>query len=82
VKANFAADPTYGQGPLTAQFSDVTIGEVESWAWDFDGDGVVDSGDQNPTFVYTTSGSYDISLTVTAAGQTDTTTKTYYIDLD
>ncbi len=82
VKSNFAADPTYGEGPLTVQFSDKSGGEIESWAWDFDGGGAVDSGDQNPTFVYSSSGSYDISLTVTGAGQTDTTTKTYYIDLD
>ena len=66
LKANFGADPTYGEGPLTVQFSDKSTGEIESWAWDFDGDGQVDSGDQNPTFVYTTSGSYDVSLTVTA----------------
>ncbi|MFC1998314.1 PKD domain-containing protein [Chloroflexota bacterium] len=82
LKANFAADPTYGQGPLTVQFSDKSTGEIESWVWDFDGDGVVDSTDQNPTFVCTASGAYEISLTVSGAGETDTTTKMYYLDLD
>ena len=81
-KANFAADPTYGQGPLTVQFGDKSTGETESWEWDFDGDGVVDSGDQNPTFVYTSSDAYEISLTVSGATGSNTTTKTYYKDID
>jgi len=63
-KASFMAAPTYGTGPLTVQFSDESTGDINSWAWDFDADGVVDSVEQNPTYVYKESGMYNISLVV------------------
>src|SRR5439155_1582420 len=46
-----------------------------SWAWDFQGDGIVDSTLQNPQFTYTTPGSYTVSLTVSNAAGSNTTTK-------
>jgi len=57
-----------GVGPLTVQFTDLSTTNdpngVVGWAWDFDGDGIPDSNFQNPTFTYTTIGSYDVTLTV------------------
>jgi PKD repeat protein len=82
VKASFTANPTYGTGPLEVSFSDRSTGDIDSWTWDFDGDGVVDSVEQNPTFVYTESGTYSISLVVSGPGGQDNNSKTYYIDLD
>ena len=46
------------------RFFDSSVGEIDSWAWDFDGDGAVDSSLPNPTFVYDQPGVYDVSLTV------------------
>ena len=47
--------------------------------WDF-GDGTANSTDQNPTHMYTTEGSYNVSLTVGEEdGKNDTETKENYI---
>ena len=52
--------------PLTVQFTDQTPGST-AWQWDF-GDGSAPSTQQNPTHTYTTTGSFNVTLTVTAAG--------------
>jgi PKD repeat protein len=40
-------------GPLTVLFNDTSVAAATSWAWDLDGDSVVDSTVQNPAWVYT-----------------------------
>jgi PKD repeat protein len=79
--ANFRAEPTYGDGATTVQFTDMSTGNITSWAWDFESDGIVDSTEQNPTHTYTEKRKYSVTLTVTANGITDTTTKPDYINL-
>ena len=58
----------------TIEFTDTsTMGDanITSWMWDF-GDGT-NSTEQNPTYMYNTTGNFTISLTVTDAnGETDT----------
>ncbi len=66
---NFVAtSSTTGATPLAVQFADRTITDdpngVVLYQWDFDGDSVIDSTLQNPTFNYGTCGSYDVTLTV------------------
>ncbi|MCB9884917.1 MAG: PKD domain-containing protein [Planctomycetes bacterium] len=85
--ANFTSDVTGGASPLTVNFSDGSYssdpGGVLGWAWDFDGDSVIDSTLQNPSFVYTACGSYDVTLTVVdGAHAPSTITKTAYISTD
>ncbi|SBT49317.1 ThuA domain-containing protein [Micromonospora narathiwatensis] len=68
--AVLAATPTNGRAPLTVQFSsegsnDPDPGDSISFAWDFDGNGTIDSIDPNPTFTYTQNGVYTARLTVT-----------------
>ncbi len=53
--------------------------EVTSWHWDFDNDGVIDDDSQNPTFVYTTPGTYTVKLTVSDGEHTDSEIKQEYI---
>src|SRR5690606_32566147 len=64
----FTATPTEGPIGTIVQFTDQTYssapGGVLVWQWDFDGDNVVDSSLQNPTFQYTAGGNYDVTLTV------------------
>ena len=66
--ASFTATPTSGASPLTVSFTDTSFssdpGGITAWEWDFDGDGSIDSTQQNPTFVYNTCGRYTVSLTV------------------
>src|SRR5207244_5350818 len=77
--ADFSGSPTGGMAPLTVQFTDQSTGTPTSWAWDFQNDGSVDSTLQNPQFTYLAPGSYTVSLTVSNAAGSTTTTKTDYI---
>jgi PKD repeat protein len=77
--AAFTADVTSGVAPLTVHFTDQSTGSPTSWAWDFNNDGTVDSTSQNPTYTYTTPGSYTVKLTVSNTGGNDSLTKTDYI---
>jgi hypothetical protein len=52
---------------------------IVSWAWNF-GDGG-NSTDQNPSHNYATNGSYTVSLTVSDGSNTNTETKTAYIQV-
>jgi parallel beta-helix repeat protein len=73
--ANFTTNITNtANEPLTIQFTDQSQGLITGWAWDFDGDGVTDSTQQNPTHIYTKPGTYTVSLTV--AGPYDNSTMT------
>ncbi|MFC1924358.1 PKD domain-containing protein [Chloroflexota bacterium] len=70
-KAQFSASPESGLSPLTVQFTDQSEGDIVSWAWDFDNDGVTDSTDQNPSHTFIGSDLmtqvYTVVLTVTFA---------------
>ncbi len=74
---SFTASVTSGTVPLTVEFTDTSGGEPEAWEWDF-GDGET-SDEQNPTHTYETAGTYDVTLTVTYDGSSDSITKEKYI---
>ncbi|HET6480315.1 MAG TPA: PKD domain-containing protein, partial [Actinoplanes sp.] len=64
-----AATPTSGQAPLTVAFSSAGTSDPDgdriSYAWDFNGDGRVDSRVANPTYTFTQNGNYRPTLKVT-----------------
>ena len=68
------ATPTTGSAPLTVAFngstsSDPDAGDTLSFAWDLDGDGAFDdSTASQPSFTYTSSGTYTATLRVTDTG--------------
>jgi PKD repeat protein len=77
------ATHTSGDAPLTVSFdgtgsSDPDPGDRLSYAWDLDGDGAYDdSSSPQPTYTYTSPGSYTASLKVTDShGATATTAVT------
>jgi len=74
--ADFSADPTTGVAPLTVDFTDLSVGAT-SWSWNF-GDGGSSTA-QNPSHVYTSVGTYTVTLTATNAYGSDIETKTDYI---
>ena len=85
--AAFSASPTRGASPLTVQFTDRSFssaaGGVLAWSWDLNGDGVVDSTVQNPSFIYAGCGTWNVSLTVLdAANPASTLTRTGFIVTD
>ncbi|MBI5927816.1 MAG: PD40 domain-containing protein [Chloroflexi bacterium] len=73
--ANFTATPN---GTITwgtnVNFTDTSTGAITTWAWDFNGDGIIDSNVQNPTnipignILGTQLGNNTIRLTVTGPG--------------
>ena len=77
--ADFAADTVTGIVPFEVQFTDLSCGPVVSREWDLDGDDVVDSMNQHPSFVYSNPGTYTVSLTVINGDNTDTEIKESYI---
>jgi len=82
ILADFEADITSGIFPLAVQFLDrstATGTTINSWAWDFDNNGTIDSYDQNPMHVYTTAGTFSVKLFVCDGSLCDVRTKTSYI---
>lgn len=75
--ADFEADITNGMSPLDVNFTDLSSGEVQSWAWDF-GNGVT-STLQNPLVQYADAGIYTVSLTISDGTHQATETKFDYI---
>ncbi len=64
---DFDQDKMTGHSPLTVKFTNKTLTNhtVESFKWDFDNDGTIDSEEENPTFTFTQNETYTVSLTVT-----------------
>ncbi|WP_281175277.1 PQQ-binding-like beta-propeller repeat protein [Methanogenium cariaci] len=79
--ADFTADAMSGKAPFTVTFTDLSIQSPTEWAWDFNGDGTVDSTEQNPVYTYETKGLYTVSLTATNDMGSDTITKEKYINV-
>ncbi|MGI6718740.1 MAG: PKD domain-containing protein [Bacteroidales bacterium] len=80
--ANFAADVTAFDAGDSVNFTDLSTNEPTSWNWTFEGGIPSSSTAQNPTVVYNTAGTYDVTLTVSNAGGTDTKKKTNYITVN
>ena len=64
--ASFTASPISGTAPLTVQFKDTSTGSPTTWDWAF-GDGGSNSN-ENPSYVYTTAGTWDVTLTIGDGG--------------
>ena len=85
IVADFVSDIVTGVEDLTVFFTDRSTSPegIFSWAWDFNGDDVIDSFEQNPTFTYETPGSYTVVLTAYEAdGDYDTAAKEQYITVE
>ncbi len=77
--AEFTADTTIGNAPLTVQFSANTSLAASGWSWTF-GDGGT-SSDENPVYQYLAPGTFDVSLTIQTIYGPVTTTMNDYIAL-
>ena len=77
IVADFSADNTFGNLPLTVNFTDLSLNNPKTWLWNF-GDGNT-STSQNPQHTYTAVGVYTVSLTVGDGITTNAKVKTDYI---
>jgi PKD repeat protein len=75
--AVMTANPLTGPVGMYVDFdSSNSTGDPTGFQWDFDGDGVVDSTDSNPTHQYNTAGSFTVTLTVVNLSGVSITSKT------
>jgi YVTN family beta-propeller protein len=82
VVVAFTADQTNINAGSTVHFTDQSTGtNIDSWAWDTNGDGVTDYTTENPSTNYLLPGSYTVTLKASSSstGSTNTLTKTGYI---
>ncbi len=77
--ADFSATPLFGGRPLNVSFTNLSTGDISTYAWSF-GDGG-SSTQPNPSHEYTANGSYTVSLTVSGPGGSNTKTQTNYISV-
>ncbi|MEZ5196826.1 MAG: LamG-like jellyroll fold domain-containing protein [Bacteroidales bacterium] len=80
--ADFTADQMYGHAPQDIQFFDFSMNEPETWQWDFENDGSIDSYDQNPLWTYQYPGVYTVRLVVSKGVETDTIIKYDFVYID
>jgi serine protease len=84
--AAFKSNVLAGAAPLEVQFTDWSVFDagfpIQTWQWDLDGDGIFDSQDQNPVWIYTQPGDYDVTLVITNALGSNTLTKTGMIRIN
>ena len=66
IYANFIAENTLVESSDTVQFTDLS-NDAETWEWDFDNDGTIDSYEQNSTHIYQDTGYYTVKLSITGA---------------
>lgn len=78
-EAQFKANTTAGEAPLSVGFTDLSTGDIDIWEWDFDSDGVVDSTQPNAMHIYEEAGTYAVSLTVSGPGGSDIEVKEAFI---
>ncbi len=60
----FRVNNNTGHAPLEVQFDNMSLGNQESVEWDFNGDGITDSQEESPSWNYTESGNYTVTLKI------------------
>jgi PKD repeat protein len=74
LRADFSMDVAVGPAPLVVQASNYSEGNILSYEWDFDNDGIVDATTAEPSHEYTEPGTYSVTLTVRDANGSHTNT--------
>ncbi len=76
--ANFEADTNITGTGRQVSFHNLSK-QAEYFEWDLDGDGTIDSYEENPVFSYTQPGTYSVTLTISNDSNTHTLTKYDFI---
>ncbi|MCD4747556.1 MAG: T9SS type A sorting domain-containing protein [Bacteroidales bacterium] len=80
--ANTTIDSVYyvtGDMPLDVQFYNYSIGDINTYEWDFNNDGTIDSYEENPLHTYVDTGWHSVNLTVYDVIDTNSFLKEDYI---
>ncbi len=78
--ASFNSNVTSGNAPLNVAFTDTSTSIPTAWNWSF-GDGTTNATVKNPVHTYSTAENYTVTLTVSNAAGSNTTTKPSYINV-
>lgn len=76
--ASFTKSAASGIAPLTVDFTDTSANLPTSWLWNF-GDGSATSTSKNPSHVFSTSGTFTVTLTATNAAGSNQTSQTVIV---
>ncbi len=79
---SFTGTPTSGSIPLVVNFTDTSTNSPTSWLWSFGDGDTTNSTVQNPVHQYTAVGIYNVTLTATNAGGSNSTTRSGYISVN
>lgn len=79
LSSNFTSNTIYPCVGGTVQFNDFSTGYPTSWSWSFPGGTPSTSTAANPSVLYNTTGTYDVTLNVSDGVTNSTLTKTAYI---
>ncbi|MBL7818710.1 MAG: PKD domain-containing protein [Saprospiraceae bacterium] len=81
-KASFESTSTSYCSPATVEFKNTSSNNSVSYRWSFPGGSPITSTDINPSVLYTTAGTYDVTLIVINGNGRDTITKVGYIKVN
>lgn len=79
VTSKFAVDKTTGCVPLTVNFTDQSTGAPTAWRWDINNDGTTEYTIQNPSYTFTTPGTYTVKFVAINNTTKDSVVKTAII---
>ncbi len=77
--ANFSTTQTDSIVPVTVQFCNYSIGDIQTYEWDFNNDGIIDSNEPEPEYTYQDTGYYSVKLTVYDTDESDEFLRENYI---
>ncbi len=66
--ASFTASTTNGTAPLEVRFTNTSMGVITGYEWDFESDGEVDSTEASPSYIFTESREYRVTLRAIGPG--------------
>jgi len=82
VIAEFTANPTQAETNTLINFTDMTVGNVVHWEWEFESGTPSNSIEQNPSVIWQAAGDFDVTLTVMDDdGNSSSLTKENYISI-
>lgn len=81
ITSSFIASSTEICEGEEVAFTDQSSGNITSWLWTFEGGDPASSTEENPVVVYHTAGVYDVTLEVSNASQSSTTTMQDFISV-
>lgn len=78
--ADFSSTTVCIGSPTTFKDLSTPLNDVTNWAWDFNGDGVIDSNVKDPTYTYQTAGTFNVKLDINVGPCGATITKKVVVE--